>query len=375
MKIIIAFACMVLLSITSCTTMTIKLTLKNSEDYDVGVRVIEQDEDGTNSNVIKTDTIAKNEEKIITMESKKGKYLIVKSNIRDSATIYTSDPIFIPKRGKETSASIIIKNSGVGWDDKESYAKLVSSFGKIGNDIGAPPLDLKTALTSIIGAVVVAIPGEKDARGEIIYTIDPDSLKITKMKIDDIVFDDNNNENSVIITGEYAVNASINIPMIAKFGADFKKTSLYQMKWKISGFGQKYKIETTDPMEKIKLLSRTQREQIKNAQKNSPNSKIYYINAFYVVKNASLYIKEAKLLSYGIDTTATSVVSAQGVYTFDKTEEIIKTYSLQVLNFWGIPLTFDTVKASGYDGSVTVEILRPDGEQQELYIKKSSLYN
>lgn len=355
--------------------MTIKLTLKNSEDYDVGVRVIEQDEDGTNSNVIKTDTIAKNEEKIITMESKKGKYLIVKSNIRDSATIYTSDPIFIPKRGKETSASIIIKNSGVGWDDKESYAKLVSSFGKIGNDIGAPPLDLKTALTSIIGAVVVAIPGEKDARGEIIYTIDPDSLKITKMKIDDIVFDDNNNENSVIITGEYAVNASINIPMIAKFGADFKKTSLYQMKWKISGFGQKYKIETTDPMEKIKLLSRTQREQIKNAQKNSPNSKIYYINAFYVVKNASLYIKEAKLLSYGIDTTATSVVSAQGVYTFDKTEEIIKTYSLQVLNFWGIPLTFDTVKASGYDGSVTVEILRPDGEQQELYIKKSSLYN
>ena len=110
MKIIIAFACMVLLSITSCTTMTIKLTLKNSEDYDVGVRVIEQDEDGTNSNVIKTDTIAKNEEKIITMESKKGKYLIVKSNIRDSATIYTSDPIFIPKRGKETSASIIIKN-------------------------------------------------------------------------------------------------------------------------------------------------------------------------------------------------------------------------------------------------------------------------
>ncbi len=364
MKIILYLVVVCLLS--SCTT-TVKLTAKNSTNIPVDVSAELADKNGTKDGELNLFSLDKDETKTASFDvDKKGSFTLF-------AGPTGASPIFkkiIPVKGQSNPylVSQTITRIGNLLDDRQSLKTISDSFKNLGDNIGGSPRDLQSALQTVIGAMVVAIPESDGKPGKIIHTITPIELGVKVVQLEEVPKYDNQEMESVVITGSAAMDAKTSIGPYGAFGASLKRDSAYTLAWTLKGFGQVDKIESADrqPLIQLGKLSPEVRRNLYGLLKDNPTAKLYYINHYYVLRQALLKIKEHKRSDASTSLDASNIVTASGVFTQEFATEQEKSYSDVILNFYGQPLASNFPLTDDAEDNLNKVRLKPTGEKQEM---------
>jgi hypothetical protein len=332
----ITIAIIVSVLVGGCST-TVKLTVHNGELYPVESNIEVFGKNGGLENEIGLGPLDKNTETTKDFDVKNGGSFSVKANLPTSAIIFDSNKISVTGKEDPFIKNVTVRNQGEILDDSKAFEAISRSFKNMGNDLGALPLDLKNALDTRVGSLVVAVPSENGQAGKILYSISPNILGVSVMNLDAISFPGTNETEAVKISGNAALTANATIGAVGSFGVNWSKDSVYEMKWVLRGFGvvQKTEDASKDPATKINALSEEHKKAIKAALKGNSKAKLYYINSFYVLKQAELFIKEGVKQSAKADFASTNIVTSVGVFNFEKAQEKNKGYGPVVLNYWG----------------------------------------
>ncbi|QQD25958.1 hypothetical protein ICJ33_16820 [Pseudomonas simiae] len=302
-------------------TATIEVYEKNNqkEPNDIGIGEI-----SPGSNIISDFKVANN-----------GSF-IVKGASQGNIPISNSGRISVTNSKNTLKREVTLNTTVKQLDSSSAMDTISSSFKKIGLDLGATPLPLKTALETRIGALVVADRGTSTQPGQIYYSVAPNVFGVKVMRVDEVDHLDTEESNQIDSTGATAITASLQFGPFGSFGAAYKANSVYQFRWRLKGFGPLQKIEDTqlDPSKLLGKLSTEQIYQIKSSLQNHPSAKVYYINSYYYLRQAELTVREAKEAK-GEAAGTGLVYSAGTTYTFNDTSEAKYSYGPVVLNYWG----------------------------------------
>ncbi|OJJ16727.1 hypothetical protein BKI52_33000 [marine bacterium AO1-C] len=316
-----------------CNTINVKLTVKNAENFDQQVKVIIKSPKASEKSF---GILEANATDMFTFQANKKSDFEVQSSQPNSPIIFKSGNISISPGVKTFEKTITLKKQGRALDDSKALNTLSASFKRLGPNIGANPLGLGNALKTIIGALVV-VETYTNKPPRILKIVSPNILGVKVITLNDIAFPPTNESEKVEISGNNAIQAGVDIPLVAKFGFNFSKSSVYQMRWIMRGFGERIKEEDPEknPAKKIAELNPDDQKEIEKLLAKNDRVKLYYINRYYVLKSAEAFVKKAKKLNTASNFNFSNIVTADGVFTFENSTEENKGYGPVVLNYWG----------------------------------------
>jgi hypothetical protein len=275
-----------------------------------------------------------------TFKVKNGCAFRVIGDVAGTNVVYRSSDFSVDGSENPFVRTIEAKPMGRILDDSLALQTISNSFKNLGEDIGARPLPLKTALETRVGALVVAIPGTGNTISKQLYIVTPAILGVKLITRDDIEFPPTNETEETLISGKAVTEASGSYGPIASFGIAWNTEGVYEVKWVMRGYGPITKSE--DPGKSAAVLYNflpdEEKEQIQAHLQANPESKLYYINRFYVLDHAEMFIKEAKLLTVSGEFDAANVITGSAVYTFKESKERNAGYGPVVLNYEGMEL-------------------------------------
>ena len=334
------FCAVVCLAITpllfACKT-RVELTLDNESKLALEPRVEVLSKAGARSQTISAGTVAPDGSAKATFKAKKGSSFRVAASLPGSFDVYKGAPTTISGTEDPLVRTIVITAEGRFIDDSESMNKLSQSFKKLGEDIGATPINMQNALDTRVGALLVAVPAANSKPPQILKVIEPNVLGVKVLQLQDVEYPRTNETEQINISGSTATKAAASLGAIAQFGVNFDSSKIYQMKWVMRGFGQVNKKEDADKtiVARFNVLPDAEKQQIRSLLSNHKDAKLYYINRMYVIERAELFTKEGQKATGTGDLSAGAVLTASGAYSFEQSIEQNKGYGPVVLNYWG----------------------------------------
>ncbi len=351
------------LLLQSCKT-AVNLILNTKEEVSHSAVVTVEDKNKIRTGELNSGIITKDNPDTLHFKSKRDGYFKVTSSLTNGGTIvFSTSDISLSGRPNPFTFKVDIVTNTNRIDDTKSQSTLSNSFKKIGNDLGVGPLNIRDAINNNIGSLIIARMDSNNKVVEILYSIHPNVLGVKKVSLEDINWPNNLETQKIDITGSTATSMSANIPLFAKFGANFSSDKVYNLRWEMKGFGQNSKQEDPDksPAKMIESLNAEELNQIQNLLTQYTDAKMYYINQFYVLKNAELYTKEAQKVNGAFDASS-AVISGNTVFSFENSQEKHNSYADQVLSLWGneykIGLEKEKIEKGGGDKVDYIYLLR-----------------
>jgi len=343
-------AAIALLTSSSCTTL-VQLTVKNESQAALAGGVDVRDKNGVRTKEIQLGRIEPGAEHYQEFKVKNGSSFKVIGTLPGSAVVDPGNLVSVTGDQDPFPKTVSLQSRSRNLDDSTSFKTISQSFKNTGTDVGARPLGLENALQTRLGALIVAVPRGEGQEPEILYSIDPKTLGVQVNTLDDVRFPGTNEVEEVNIKGQVATNASGSYGPLAHFGVNFHNDSVYELRWVLRGFGTYVKKEDSakDYAVQYNLLPEEHRQQIAAHLEERPEAQIFYVNELYVLRNADLFIREAKKLSASAEFDAASLVSGSTAYTFENTNEKNHNYGPVALNYWGVRLMPLEVPSTGFD--------------------------
>jgi len=366
MRHLIGILLALVLALSGCKT-SVDLTVKNvSDDVPMGfqVRVLNRNDMEVRS--IGLGDIAPGSAATQNFQVKNGSAFRVTGDVAGTTVVYRSSDFTIDGSENPFVTTIEAKPVGRIVDDNLSHEIISNSFKNIGADIGAQPLGLKDAFDTAIGALVVAIPGTENTIGKQLYTVSPALLGVKVMSLDDMRFPPTNESNETLTSGKAAAEISGSYGPFARFGFTWSQESVYKMKWVMRGYGQVNKIEDPgkSPATLFSRLPEEEISQINSSLQRNPGSKLYYINRFYVLERAELFINEGQRVTGSGQLDVIEAITASAAYAFDRSAEMNRSYGPAVLNYEGMELVPLQIRQPAVRGGndKDIAILVPTGQ-------------
>jgi hypothetical protein len=308
-----------------------------------------------------------------TFKVQNGGSFSVYASIPQSALVFKSSAVTVTGDQDPFERSIVLKDQCQILDDTKSLSTLSQSFKNLGDNIGAEPLDLKNALQTRIGALIVAVPPGADKKARILSVLTPGQLGVKVLGLDDISYPGTNETQEIMMSGKVATKADATIGPLAHFGFTFDSENLYNLKWVMRGFGQVAKAEDVDKnyIVQFNALDEDIKDNIKSLLKANADARLYYINSFYVLQKAELFVRAATKLNSGADLNASNVVTGNAVYSFEHSQEQNNGYGPVVLNYWGSEFTLMTTDAEPVKKNAKYSSMSAFSEFLKNWTKKS----
>jgi hypothetical protein len=351
MRINIYFLAVLLL--VSCST-TVNLAVKNPTEISQIPRVVIFSDKGIEKETINLGKLEPKQETHRSMKVKHSWNVVVKSSIDKGYDAWESGQYTIPKQPDPFSIDVNLGfNGNYLPDDSRSIEQIRNALSDLGPNIGFKPIDVKNALSTWFGSLVVMIPPSKEQSEKILYQAQPSQFGKTTT-YDQFIYPATSSINEVKVIGKSTANLAANMPIYGSIGVNTLANNLYNVRWSMNGFGMVIKKESGNwsYFEAIKSLSDKEKKTIQEAMEQNPSALMLYVNRLYVIKNADFFVKESKKLETGAKLSALSFVTADGAWTFDSVTESHQQYQELVLNVGGVTLSASIVKAQEAKGKI-----------------------
>jgi hypothetical protein len=333
----------IILPLAGCATQ-VDLTVRNISKTPMAVRVELTRAGGVREGAVELGEVEANASAQRTFKVASGGSFDVVATVFTQRVVYRS-PAFSVTGDRMVKTVEVKPSNAQQLDDDASLRSVANSFKNLGPDIGADPLELKNALETRVGAVIVAVPGDANTPGKRLYVVSPAILGVRVMTLDDVRFPSTEESRQTFISGKVATELKGSCGPIAHFGFAWKQDSFYEMHWELRGYGMVDKLEDPqkNPAVLFSRLSDEDMQYITAAIKEYPRAKIYYINEVYVLERAELTIKEGEDDTAGTDVDVADLITANGVYTFKRSKEQKSSYGPVALNYSGIEYALLTI--------------------------------
>ena len=238
---------------------------------------------------------------------------------------------------KTTDRRIVAWNQSRSLNDAANLATMRQSFQRMIGLDGFVPVNLKSAIETDFGAMIVARPANKDTPQTVLYKIPVASLGVKMVHPHEMTYSNACETQEVVISGKTLQKASADLGGFLKFGLSISPEAVYTIRWKFCGFGTITKPEDPlkDPIAKLSQLGDTHLQAIRAVLKRHKTAKCYYINKMKVLREAKLSVKKAKRKVAEAPLDVNQVVTDNGVFSFDGAETRQSRYGPVVLGYWG----------------------------------------
>jgi hypothetical protein len=337
---------LITLILSACTT-TVNLTAKNVETFPQDVRVVTKDKSGQVDHRLSIGSVNPGGQILKTFDVEKGGEFTVTSRIPRSPDIFETSQTVSRHDPDPLNVTIDLVKQGEFLDDSSAIQTISDSFRKLGPNVGAYPLSTANALQTTLGALIVVTPGSGANEGAVHHKLNPGFFS-RATTLTEFRYPDNEDKNSVKISGKSAVNLSSSFPMWGNAGFATSSDSIYEVDWILEGFGMFEKMEENDwnyLSAYNKLRPDIKRALAVTLEKN-PGSTIMYVNRIYVVKRAQMTVKQGTKLDATARLDAGSVITGSGVYSFGKQQGQVLRFDESVLNYGGLMFT-PVIKITG----------------------------
>jgi hypothetical protein len=330
-----------------CKT-SVNLILKTNDKVNHAAMVTLKDKKKVNSGEMSSKPISANGSDTILFKLSNGEFFQVRSTLPSGkAIIFNSPDILLNSKNNPFTYELNLKTNINLLDNAQSVLKLTGSLENIKVDIGNTPVDFKDAADNILGSLIVAVKDAENGSNRILYKVHPSSVRVRKMKVDDIKWKNSIEEGETYMDGSVANEVNTSQPLIAKFGATFENSKVYKLKWALKGFGIYLKPEDISPTRMIMMLRFEDINQIKTYLTSNKNARVYYINQANILQSAVFNLTEARIAEGFVNDTC-ALIANNKVYTFAGIAAKPFMYENQVLNFWGNEYSFKFDKEKVY---------------------------
>jgi hypothetical protein len=349
------------IAVSGCTTTAVQLTATNPENYPQHVRLLTKDNPALPGEEMDLgDLQAKETKSFPPFNVKHGKSIEVEGIYQGGVTSRIG-PTYIDAKPDPLQMQVQLAGGSHYLDDSSSQKSLTDAFMKIGVPNLSSPRSLPGALSTLYGALIVITPGD-DKKDAVIHTVvTPNTLGVKEIDLATFLalIPDVTDEESIDITKNTASSFSGMFPF-AGVGVDWAGSDVYQLSWKMNGFGMVQKPEDADKnyIVKYSALDDKIKQQINDSLKAHSGSKLVYVNRLYAIKNAQVITKKGQKIAGNADVKA-AVVTMTGSYTFTDTTTTTRVNNNIVLNLEGDEVAMLKVEATtsklGSEGNAIVE--------------------
>jgi hypothetical protein len=354
----------------SCHT-KVNLTVKNPTEISQIPRVVILSDRGIEKETINLGMLVPKQETPRSMKVKDSWNIVVKSYTDKGYGAWESAPYTIPK--KPDPFSIVVNlgfNGNYLPDDSSSIGQIRNALSDLGPNVGFKPIDIRNALPTWFGSLVVMIPPSKEQSEKILYQVQPSQFCKPATTYDQFICPSTSSTNEVKVIGKSSANLAANVPVYGSIGVNVSADNLYNVRWSMNGFGMVIKKdpENWSLVKAIESLSDKEKKVIQEAMEQNPGAVMLYVNRFYVIKNADFFVKESRKLETGAKLSVLSFVTADGAWTFDTATESHQQYQDLVLNVGGITVPANIVKVKDKAGSNIYKVVRRPEMVQKEYL-------
>jgi hypothetical protein len=331
-----AFPVAFLLVTAGCST-TVNLTARNIDKVALQLRVVSYDNRGLNRSETEHGTLEPSQTRALPpFKVKNGGRFELVAALPGSAIVFREPrPVTGTPDPQNESMDVNVRMGRV-LDDSVGLRTISDSFKKLGPSYNAYPLDIKAALATRFGGLLLFPAGDALDRAPL-FTVTPKELGVKVVTLDDISFPSTVERDKTELSGSASTNAKLSVPLYGSLAGSVNTSSAYSIEWALRGFGVVPKPEDADKSLAVRFANLPQhtRDTIRQLLKDNPGSKLLYINNLYVVKSASVTTKEGTKLATNIDASGANVVTLSGAYSFANSSEATRQYDDFVLNYFG----------------------------------------
>ena len=337
------------LLLVACST-TVNLTVKNPTKISQIPRVVISSDKGIEKETINLGKLEPKQDKPWSMKVKDSWNIVVKSNTDKGYGAWESAPYTIPK--KPDPFPIVVDlglNGNYLPDDSRAIEQIRIALSDLGPNVGFRPLDIKNALSTWFGSLVVMILPSQGQPERILYQVEPNNFCRSATTLDQFTYPATISTNEVKVIGKSSANLAASVPVYGSIGVNVSADNLYNVQWSMNGFGM---VTKRDPdnwsyVEAIESLPDREKKAIQEAMEQNPSAVMLYVNRMYVIKNADFFVRESKKLEAGAKLSVLSFVTADGAWTFENSTTSHQQFQELVLNVGGItlPVSMAKVKA------------------------------
>ena len=369
----ITICLLAVLLLVSCGTTKVNLAVNNPTDISQIPRIVILSDREIEQEIIYLGKLGPGQSTHRSMKVKPSRNVVVKSSIDKGYDAWGSEKYTIPKQSNTFSINVNLGlNGNYLPNDSSAIGQIGNTLSDLGPNVGFEPIDIKNALSTWFGSLVVMIPPSKEQSEKILYQVQPSRFSNTTT-LDEFKFPETSSINEVKVIGKSSANLAANVPIYGSIGVNVSADNLYNVHWNMNGFGMVIK---KDPdrwsyIEVIESFSNKEKKVIREAMEQNPSAVMLYVNKFYVIKNADFFVKESRKLETGGKLSVLSFVTADGVWTFESVTESHKQYQDLVINAGGITVPVSIVKVEDTAGSKTYiyqVVPRPDMMQKEYLL-------
>jgi hypothetical protein len=320
-----------LLFLAGCVK-TVQLTVTNPTDLMHTVLVETRDDSGIPRETIALGNLAPKSNKQEKFNIKPGGSFEVRAGIpgdgtdyRDKRTVTKSDP-------NPFHYSVNIQPLGNPVTEV-NIDTIRDKFKNLQQGYGLPALGVSNALDTMFGAVLVITPAQGQQNARIHAVITPVELG-NAMTLKEFQYLDDTESLKLEVTKATAMQLKANFAIYGSFNFSGNTEDVYKLSSELKGFGQYAKVEKPG-FNLSKQLSTDQKRDLAAALHNNPGSKLYYINLMWAIKRGANEVYKSYKLSANQDTTAASVITANGAFNFSDIADQKSEYNEVALEFWG----------------------------------------
>ncbi len=359
--------------LVSCST-TVNLTVRNPTEISQIPRVVILSDKGIERETINLGMLEPKQEVPRSMEVKDSWNIVIKSITDKGYGAWESAPITIPKKPDPFPLVVDLGfNGNYLPDDSSSIGQIRNALSDLGPNVGFKPIDIRNALSTWFGSLVVMILPSKEQSEKILYLVQPSRFSNTTT-YDQFIYPSTNSTNEVKVIGKSSAKLAASVPIYGSIGVNVSADNLYNVRWSMNGFGM---VTKRDPdkwsyVEAIESLPNNEKKVIHEAMEQNPSAVMLYVNRFYVIRNADFFVKESRKLETGAKLSALSFVTADGAWTFESATESHQLYQDLVLNVGGIILPAKVVKVKDKEGSnIYKAVPRPEMDQKKYLLSSA----
>ncbi len=359
--------------LVSCST-TVNLTVRNPTEISQIPRVVILSDKGIERETINLGMLEPKQEVPRSMEVKDSWNIVIKSITDKGYGAWESAPITIPKKPDPFPLVVNLGfNGNYLPDDSSSIGQIRNALSDLGPNVGFKPIDIRNALSTWFGSLVVMILPSKEQSEKILYLVQPSRFSNTTT-YDQFIYPSTNSTNEVKVIGKSSAKLAASVPIYGSIGVNVSADNLYNVRWSMNGFGM---VTKRDPdkwsyVEAIESLPNNEKKVIHEAMEQNPSAVMLYVNRFYVIRNADFFVKESRKLETGAKLSALSFVTADGAWTFESATESHQLYQDLVLNVGGIILPAKVVKVKDKEGSnIYKAVPRPEMDQKKYLLSSA----
>jgi ankyrin repeat protein len=340
----IATLCLIMLAPALALAAKVELKVSNPTAFDQEVTVYLYTADDKPTGKVEVGTVRVKQEKPATFTIQtKGYYKV--AGVYRGVTVSEEKISVMENSLKPIPGRVELKLDVGMLDDKKAQEILAGKFSELGPERGFLPVNAPEALKTFFGALAIVLPPEKGkTQGSIQVIVSPKQFS-SVMPENEFTYHSNQDQQlqSVVISGKSG--ASLSLPMIGNFDMQGGMENLYKLGYKLEGYGWVPKPDPGkgdwDLATAVASLTPEQIKLIKSYYKNNPGSQLLYINKVYAVKHAKFALQKGQKLSTEVKASLDCVISANGVFTFDKSETSEKEFNYFILNVDGVPVYID----------------------------------